>query len=57
MTGYDLESMRRAVVKCMDNIKTFEAEIQSQRDIIIEYQAIIARIEANNGNSNDKARP
>jgi hypothetical protein len=54
MSGFDLGAMKEAVAKCLQNIETFEAEIKSQRDTIVEYQGIIAMLEATNGDGNNK---
>ena len=54
---FDLNAMKAAVVKCHQNIEMFDAEIKVQRDTIIEYQMIIAKLEASNGDNPSQARP
>lgn len=42
---YELEAMRRAVLKCDDNIRIFEAAIAQEQETKREYQRIVRHLE------------
>jgi hypothetical protein len=45
MSGFDINAMKAAILKCNENIKIFEAAIQKERDTQEEYRRIVEELQ------------